>query len=800
MLGIKKLIIGLLSVLICFSALAACQTSPTFKRIDAHKGEIYFWPKTYSDGDGKILTMYQPQITEWTKFRQLYARAAIAYKTPLDVKPTFGTMVLHAKTAINVKSRQAKATEIKIQSLSFSGLSINKIETIKESMRDIFPAKGMILSLDRLIANFKRTMTIKEAIVKSDPPPIFVSKDPAILINFNGKPIWSPIKGNKLQFAVNTNWDLFWDKAGSTYYLRNFDGWMSAPNLTGPWQAGPNLPRAFKQLPNDENWKEVKAHIPGRKLSSKAAPNVYVSYKPSELIVLEGEPDLRVVNKTFLMWVANTDSDLFFSTDDKFYYYLVSGRWFRSRELSNNAKWEFITHRLPEDFKAIPIDSPRARVRVSVPGTPEAKSAIILAQIPQKAEVKKGALKPVVDYIGEPQFKSIEGTQLAYAVNTSSDVIRFNNIFYLCQNGVWFVAKIPNGPWQLATQMPGEIYTIPPSSPKYHITYVYIYDTGPNTVTYGYTTGYSNVYVSYGVVVYGSGYYYPPYWYYSPYYYYPHYYHNPYTYGSSSYYNPNTGTYGNAGWAYGPYGGVGYGSAYNPTTGAYARGAAAYGPNQARGWVEAYNPQTNTHVRSVQGTNYYQSWGATAVRRDDQWVATAHYKGEQGQVRKFAGSGGHEGFIGYDQNNLYAGKDGNVYRRNADGWQKYDNGNWNNVEKPIQRDLSKQSSDRIKQRRSEGTSINKGQFQNRRSDRPQKSANKGQFQNRRSDNPQKSAGSLSEQLNRDHRARQYGQDRLNKTRSWQNRGGLNRGGGQRGSRVGRGGGGQRGSRMGRGRR
>ena len=67
-----------------------------------------------------------------------------------------------------------------------------------------------------------------------------------------------------------------------------------------------------------------------------------------------------------------------------------------------------------------------------------------------------------------------------------------------------------------APQMPGEIYTIPPSSPKYHITYVYIYGTGPNTVTYGYTTGYSNVYVSYGVVVYGSGWYYPPYWYYDP--------------------------------------------------------------------------------------------------------------------------------------------------------------------------------------------------------------------------------------------------------------------------------------------
>lgn len=769
MLAMKRLIIRSLFAVICLSALAACQSSPSFKRIDAHKEDFYFWPKTYSDGDGTILTLYQPQITEWAKFRKLRARAAIAYKTTFDVKPLIGTMVLNAKTAVNVKSRQVKATEIKIQSLKFSGLGSQKIDTIKESMREIFPSKGMILSLDRMVANFKRKMTVKTAKVKSDPPPIFVSKDPAILIIFNGKPIWSPIKDNKLQFAVNTNWDLFWDKTGNTYYLRNFDGWMSAAELTGPWQAGPILPEAFKQLPNGDNWKEVKANIPGRKLSPEASPKVYVSYKPSELIMLVGEPVLQVINNTSLMWVTNTNSDLFFSVDDKHFYYLVSGRWFRSSELRNGARWEFSTPRLPEDFKEIPINNPRARVRASVPGTPEAESAIILAQIPQKAEVEKGKLKPVVAYIGEPQFKTIEGTQMAYAINTASDVIRLNNVFYLCQNAVWFTATNPKGPWQLATQIPGDIYKIPPSSPKHHTTHVYIYDQGPNTVTYGYTAGYSNVYVSYGVVVYGSGWYYPPYWYYDPFYYpYPYYYHYPYSYGGSSFYNPHTGTYGNAGWAYGPYGGVGYGTAYNPATGAYARGSAAYGPYQGRGWIEAYNPQTNTSLRSVQGTNYYESWGATAVRRDDQWVATARYKNEQGQVRKFASSDGKKGFIGYDQNNLYAGKDGNVYRRNSDGWQKYENGNWTDTEKPIQRDSSKNYSDQIKQRRSEGTSINKDQLKNRRSGRRQKSA-----------------GSISQQLNSDHLARRYGQERLNKTRSWQ-RGGFNKGGGQRGSRVGRG--------------
>ena len=32
--------------------------------------------------------------------------------------------------------------------------------------------------------------------------------------------------------------------------------------------------------------------------------------------------------------------------------------------------------------------------------------------------------------------------------------------------------------------------------------------------------------------------------------------------------------------------------------------------------------------------------------------------------------------------NMYAGHDGNVYKNTGNGWQKYDNGSWNSVNKP----------------------------------------------------------------------------------------------------------------------
>ena len=40
--------------------------------------------------------------------------------------------------------------------------------------------------------------------------------------------------------------------------------------------------------------------------------------------------------------------------------------------------------------------------------------------------------------------------------------------------------------------------------------------------------------------------------------------------------------------------------------------------------------------------------------------------------------------VGQDaNNNVYAGKDGNVYRKDSTGnWSKYDNGSWNSVDQP----------------------------------------------------------------------------------------------------------------------
>ena len=283
----------------------------------------------------------------------------------------------------------------------------------------------------------------------------------------------------------------------------------------------------------------------------------------------------------------------------------------------------------------------------SVPGHSQAQLAVLNAQIPQQATLKRNDAKLVVSYAGEPQFKPIQGTELTYAVNTTFEVIGVGGKYYVCHQGVWFVGPSPTGPWALADNVPPAIYTIPPSNPLYNVTYVSVYGATPAAVTYGYTAGYAMGFVTAGLLVYGTGYYYPPYVVpgvvpaYFPY---------PYSYAGSVRYNPASGAWARGGTVYGPYGGAATaGTAYNPATGAWAHGAAVYGPYGGAGAWSAYNPSTGTYAHgsaawgpnggtanasfynprygvsgsTTQNANAYSRWGSSTISGPNQTVNTA---------------------------------------------------------------------------------------------------------------------------------------------------------------------------------
>jgi hypothetical protein len=648
------------------------------------------WPRMYSLPSGGTILMYQPQIASWDRQAHLVGFSAVSYRPKTGDKPTMGTVKLEADTKVSVSDRLVNLQQMKIVETNFQGLQKEQLREVTAEIDKAIPDDERVIALDRVLANLDKSQIVPKNVegIKADPPPIFFSKTPAAIVNLDGEPIWSPIKDNDLKFAVNTNWDLFQHGPTGTYYLRNNDTWLKAADVKGPWTPAGALPDSFKKLPAEENWKDVKANLPGKPIAAKAVPKILVTFQPGELILLTGEPNYVTVTGTGLLWVSNTESDLFRMGRTGLVYYLVTGRWFSAPDFSG--PWTFATPALPADFKKIPLEHDRSRVLASVPGTDAAAEAVLLAQVPQTARVnKKEAQAPEVEFQGNPEFAAIETTSVQRAVNTDKDVFKVGESYYMCYQGVWFVGKSATGPWEVASSVPEQIYQIPVSSPAHHVTYVTVEESDDDWVVYAAAAGYTGMMVAWGCTVWGSGWYYPPYVGYGGFY--PYYYPHFPTYGYSAWYNPWTGAYGRSAGVYGPYGGAGVAARYNPRTGTYARGAAAYGPYGARGVAQAYNPRTGTYAATRQGSNVYGSWGSTAVQRGDDWAKTNRYTNNRTgtttrTTRTDEGAAvtrrGDQGFVGAGSGgDVYAGRDGNVYRRQDGTWQKYDNGGWNTTDR-----------------------------------------------------------------------------------------------------------------------
>lgn len=665
------------------------------------------WPRLLQ-ADGRELLIYQPQVDSWTDYRVLHFRCAISIKTSKSAKERFGVAEITAETVVDQANRVV-ALLPKTRELRFPNTSDSEEKSLRQAVDKLHPpGQPLTLSLDRVLVYIDPARQQQQQAIQLnlDPPRIFFSNQPAILLMFQGDPQLQPVVKNTpdLMFAVNANWPVFYDATMQQYFLLNGDSWLLATDaLRGPWLPAGNLPRGLSSLPPDENWAEVRKHVPGKQVSRP--PAVFISAEPAELILTQGDPVYSPVAGTGLMRLTNTESALFLHTGDRQHYLLVAGRWFRAASLEG--PWSGASTDLPADFARIPDDNPAAFVKSSIPGTTEAKDAVMLASIPTKTVITTNDPPPVqVTYVGQPQFQVIETTPVKYAINSPNAVFLANGSYYCCYAGVWYESGTATGPWTLCTSVPSVIYTIPPSHPTHNVTYVVVQSSSPTTVVYTQTAGYSGEYVAAtGVLMFGAGmmagamiadshhqHYYP----------------TPYSYGWGARYDYHHGGYYRAGnVAYGPYAGGGSHVAYNPRTGTYSRGAYAYGPGGSAATRQAYNPYTGTRAAATRVDTAYGSAGRAAAynpqtgnaarggyRSNDRGTAAAvqtnRGTGAVG-VRSSSGGGaaawdtrnGQGAAVKDKEGNVYAGKDGNVYKRdNSGNWSSNTGSGWQSTNRP----------------------------------------------------------------------------------------------------------------------
>ena len=473
------------------------------------------WPVQVSDG-GRTFQIYQPQVDKWENNR-LEGRSAVAVHNDASGQPNFGVVYFSARTELDPANRIVTVRDAVITKADFPAVTTG-VDEYLSVLRPQLATHSWRIAQDRLQSDMEIDRLAQQSSrqpLKNDPPRIVYSERPAVLVPIDGNPVLRPVADTGLMRVTNTRALILQDKAASRYYLFVADHWKESQGLEGPWSVAANpsarLEQA-KQIATQQDQVDLLQADAGENAVAPASVSVIVSTTPTELLQTDGPPQYAPIERTQLLYVTNSPNKLFLDLKTQNYYALISGRWYRTTRLANS-QWNYVpAASLPGDFAMIPAEHPTESVRAAVPGTPQAREAVIENSIPQVATVTRGAARLEVNYDGNPVFQPIEGTPLQNAINSPMPVIRVSeNAFYALDNGVWFVATSPFGPWSVTSYVPPVVYSIPRSSPLYYVTYVRVYDATPEVVYVGYTPGYVGSYVSSdNVVVYGTGWPYSP--------------------------------------------------------------------------------------------------------------------------------------------------------------------------------------------------------------------------------------------------------------------------------------------------
>ncbi len=638
------------------------------------------WPRDIKFKKG-VITVYQPQIEEY-KDSKIEARAAIAVK--MDEKsPVFGAMWFTSRALTDKETRLVTFDNVIVETLKFPEGEEQEVEKLKNGMTSKLSGTSITMSMDRFLVSIDHLLEQGNQTenFNNAPPVVFFETTPSVLVNIDGDPILKEVENSTYKYVMNSPYFLVQSPTDKQFYLKGGKWWYSSKSVESGWKSIDTPPKTVSDLA-EQAFKGETKDVDSVALQLDHAPKLIISTKPAELIQTDGEPKFEPVTGTELLFLTNSENDIIMDIPSQQYYILIAGRWYTSKKI-DSGDWTYISpNDLPQDFAKIPDTSDIADVRYTVPGTQEAKEAMLENSIPQTAEVDRKKAKVEVQYDGNPSFKKIESTSVSYAENSDKTVLLIGNKYYCVDNAIWFESAKASGPWEVCVDVPNAVQDIPASSPVYNVKYVYVYDYTPNVVYVGYTPGYYGSYVHYGTVVYGTGYWYSP-WYHN--YYYP----RPVTWGYGIHYNPWTGwgfsvgmsygwiTFGwhsyysgwwgpcgyRYGYRHGYYHGYNHGYRHGYAAGRHAGHVAN---NRPGGRYPTHSNIYRNHPNGIKNT------GTRPANRPSTRPSARPTSRPSTGTRPSARPSTRE-------NNVYSDRSGNVYKRNDTGsWQQRNNGQWQN--------------------------------------------------------------------------------------------------------------------------
>jgi len=282
------------------------------------------WPQVM-EGKSFTVTMYEPQIDSWME-NTFEARAAVSVVEG-DAAPVFGAVWISGRFEVDRDTRMVDFFDITIPTVAFPEASEEEQQALTTFLEGRIPLWDLEIELDRLVPLLETAeVAVSDQVeLKNSPPEIIIRYVPAVLILLDGEPKLQSIEGSSLERVVNTPYVIVKDK--NTYYLATDTLWFAAGTVKGPWR----------------------------------------STVPAELLFIDGKPEFEPLQGNDILAVSNTDSDIIFDINAQNYYVLLSGRWYRTKDL-DRGPWSWVANdQVPATFAEIPSESDVGYMRLPAP-------------------------------------------------------------------------------------------------------------------------------------------------------------------------------------------------------------------------------------------------------------------------------------------------------------------------------------------------------------------------------------------------------------------------------------------------
>jgi hypothetical protein len=516
----------------------------------------------------------------------------------------------------------------------------------------------------------------KPTLAKGPIPKIVAATSPTELIVTEGEPKYVDIPGTSLAYAENTTGHLFKHSDQQKIYVLISGRWFQSSSLKGPWKFVPHgkIPSDFANIPDDSPKENVKASIPD---TPQAIEAVIANHIPQTATVnrksaklnppqFDGKPQFKPIDGTTLEYAINTATPII-RVDAKTFYAVENGVWFKAPSV--DGKWAV-------------ADSVPAAI-YSIPPSSHLHNVTYVKVYNSDAETVNVGYTP-----------GYYGTCVTHG---SGYVVVYGTGYHYT-------------PWV------GSVWFGPPMTYGFGCGISYTPWTGW-TFSFGFGWHWGGpmapVYWGWGMYPWwgpvGWGYYYP----------YP-YYRPPYYYGGAAWGPRGAAAWGPGGWA------ATTGNVYHRwgSTSAVTRTSRGYNAWTGEGWANqvgmSYNSRTGNLAagqRAAVGNIYtgdyaYGRRGAVTDTDTGRTVSGGRVTagnartGQEGSAAWLRGEQGGAVRVGDD---VYAGRDGTVYRKGGSGWEQNSGSGWNSVERPQQTTTRATQAERQPSSSSQVSNLNKKQ-------------------------------------------------------------------------------------------